>query len=266
MSISITLLWQKLNFLWCIFVYPKCYCVLTGSIPFPTWRRHENTAAWSPKRAGNGFGFLMRVLPLSLPTGIRACVILVKGFFATKVVQYRGMKRKKAWLRSVILFFYFVLYFCLRGFFSFFSENHIYSEMLLLHEHLTANVDIYHMLVKMPCVPQGMSTGTSALPTSVKVLASRTRRKVLFSCTRDQIQVTLRCFLTMFVCGVTQLWLNVQGCTCFSGRDDDWQDHSVIFLGSTGRCNKDGLGRVQAGVTPHLSRKESGYASGRPAN
>lgn len=34
-----------------------------------------------------------------------------------------------------------------------------------------------------------MSTGTSALPSSVNVLASRTRRKVLFSCTREQIWV-----------------------------------------------------------------------------
>lgn len=68
-------------------------------------------------------------------------------------------------------------------------------------------------------------------------------------------------FLTIFVSGVTPLWLILQGCTCFSGRDYDWQDHSIIFLDSTGRCNKDRLRRVQAGVTPHLSRKESGYAS-----
>lgn len=119
----------------------------------------------------------------------------------------------------------------------------------------------------MPCVPQGISTGTSALPSSVKVLASRTRRKVLFSCTWDQIWVMLQTFcislffLTIFVSGVTQLWLILQGCTCFSGCDDDWQDHSVIFLGSIWWCNKDGLRRVQAGVTPHLSSKKSGYAS-----
>lgn len=50
MSISITLLWQKLNFLWCIFVYPKCCCVLTGTIPFPAQQRHENTNSFQPKK------------------------------------------------------------------------------------------------------------------------------------------------------------------------------------------------------------------------
>lgn len=48
MSISITLLWQKLNFLWCIFVYPKCCCVLTGSIPFLAQRQHKNTNSFKP--------------------------------------------------------------------------------------------------------------------------------------------------------------------------------------------------------------------------
>lgn len=35
----------------------------------------------------------------------------------------------------------------------FLSESHIWSEILLLDEHLTANYDIYHASVKMPCVP-----------------------------------------------------------------------------------------------------------------
>lgn len=60
----------------------------------------------------------------------------------------------------------------------------------------------------MPCVPQGTSTGTSALPSSVKVLASRTRRKVLFSCTRDQIWVMLQTLGISVLLNYICIWCN----------------------------------------------------------
>lgn len=103
--------------------------------------------------------------------------------------SYRGMKKKK----SSLVWFYliFALYFTFRFVFLFLSDSHICLEILLWDEHPAANVDIYKALAKMPCVPQGISTGTSALPSSVKVLASRTRRKVLFACIWDPKWLTL---------------------------------------------------------------------------
>lgn len=56
LSISITLLWQKLNFLWCIFMYPKCCSVLTGSIAFPVVWWCKNTLGLN-RRKRNGFYF-----------------------------------------------------------------------------------------------------------------------------------------------------------------------------------------------------------------
>lgn len=53
LSISITLLWQKLNFLWCIFMYPKCCSVLPGSIAFPVVWWCKNTL--TGKKKGNIF-------------------------------------------------------------------------------------------------------------------------------------------------------------------------------------------------------------------
>lgn len=50
LSISITLLWQKLNFLWCIFMYPKCCSVLPGSIAFPVVWWCKNTLTEKKKK------------------------------------------------------------------------------------------------------------------------------------------------------------------------------------------------------------------------
>lgn len=58
LSISITLLWQKLNFLWCIFMYPKCCSILTGSIKFPVAQWCKNTSGFnSGKKERNWFYF-----------------------------------------------------------------------------------------------------------------------------------------------------------------------------------------------------------------
>lgn len=56
LSISITLLWHKLNFLWCIFMYPKCCSVLPGSIAFPVVWWGKNTLRFNRKK-GNIFYF-----------------------------------------------------------------------------------------------------------------------------------------------------------------------------------------------------------------
>lgn len=55
LSISITLLWQKLNFLWCICMYPKCCTVLSGSIAFPVVWWCKNTLGLNRKKGEMGF-------------------------------------------------------------------------------------------------------------------------------------------------------------------------------------------------------------------
>lgn len=62
LSISITLLWQKLNFLWCIFMYPKCCSVRTGSIPFQVAWWCKNTMGLNREKKGEMDFILMWVL------------------------------------------------------------------------------------------------------------------------------------------------------------------------------------------------------------
>ena len=82
-----------------------------------------------------------------------------------------------------------------------------------------------------------------------------------FSPCQIRYNVSIRVMLSLLAlipsfCFSSRLLLVLLLLTYFSGCYDDWQNHSIIFLSCFGRSNKDRLRREQAGMTPHLDRKD----------